>query len=65
MLDHLFTNLWEGLISRTSGPLKFRFLLQPSMAIFLAVRSGLKESWYFMSRSSASALAGPFLRVTT
>jgi hypothetical protein len=29
---------------RLSGPLKFRFILQPGMAIFLAVRSGLKDA---------------------
>lgn len=44
MLENLFARLWENLISRPAGPLKFRFLLQPTMAIFLAVRSGLKDS---------------------
>ena len=43
MLEKLFFDLWEGLISRTEGPLKFRFILQPSVAIFLAVRSGLQD----------------------
>src|SRR5215469_4769903 len=32
------------MISRTTGPLKFRFLLQPLMSTFLAIRSGLKDS---------------------
>lgn len=44
MLGSMFPHLWEGLINRTTGPLKFRFLLQPGMAIFLAVRSGLMDS---------------------
>lgn len=44
MTANLLSDLVQGLISRTTGPLKFRFLLQPSMAIFLAVRSGLKDS---------------------
>ena len=44
MLEDLFTRIWENLISRPAGPLKFRFLLQPAMAIFLAVRCGLKDS---------------------
>jgi drug/metabolite transporter (DMT)-like permease len=39
-----FSNPWAGLLSRTEGPLKFRFFLQPAMAIFLAVRNGLKDS---------------------
>jgi hypothetical protein len=44
MIENLFTRIWENLISRPAGPLKFRFLLQPAMAIFLAVRSGLQDS---------------------
>jgi hypothetical protein len=43
MLGNVFTDLWDGLVSRTEGPLKFRFLLQPGMAIFLAVRCGLRD----------------------
>ena len=39
-----FSNPLVGLISRTAGPLKFRFVLQPLMAIFLAIRDGLKDS---------------------
>jgi hypothetical protein len=44
MLANLFSDLAGGVISRTTGPLKFRFLLQPLMAIFLAIRSGLRDS---------------------
>lgn len=44
MVDNEFARVWEGVINRTTGPLKFRFILQPAMAIFLAVRGGLKDS---------------------
>ena len=44
MLGNAFSDMLQGLVSRTTGPLKFRFLLQPLMSIFLAVRSGLKDS---------------------
>ena len=44
MLEGLITRIWNDLISRPAGPLKFRFLLQPAMAVFLALRSGLKDS---------------------
>lgn len=44
MLGNVFSDIVQGVISRTSGPLKFRFVLQPLMSIFLAVRSGLKDS---------------------
>jgi hypothetical protein len=44
MLGNAFSDVVQGLISRTSGPLKFRFVLQPLMSIFFAIRSGLKDS---------------------
>lgn len=44
MFGHVFSEISKGLLSRTTGPLKFRFVLQPLMAILLAVRSGLKDS---------------------
>ena len=42
-MDSLFSDMWEGLLSRSTGPLKFRFFLQPAVAIFLAVRGGLRD----------------------
>ena len=44
MIDPVFTRVWDQLMSRPAGPLKFRFFLQPAMAIFFAVRNGLKDS---------------------
>jgi len=44
MIDPVFSRVWEQLMSRPAGPLKFRFVLQPAVAIFLAVRNGLKDS---------------------
>ena len=44
MLGNFFPDLAQGVISRTTGPLKFRFFLQPVMSILLAIRSGLKDS---------------------
>jgi hypothetical protein len=43
MNHNLTTDTWH-LGIRLSGPLKFRFILQPGMAIFLAVRGGLKDA---------------------
>jgi hypothetical protein len=40
----ILPNLSEHLIARINGPLKFRLLLQPAMATFLAIRSGLKDA---------------------
>ena len=44
MSGHVFSEMWSGLLCRTTGPLKFRFVLQPVIATLLAVRSGLKDS---------------------
>jgi hypothetical protein len=60
MIDNLFSDMWEGLVDRTSGPLKLRFFLQPSIAIFLAIRAGLNDwrqgkapfFWDFLADSS-------------
>lgn len=43
MLANVFSDLWQGFVSRTSGPLKFRFLMQPAMAIFLGTHGGIRD----------------------
>jgi hypothetical protein len=43
-MDHLFARVVEQLIARVTGPMKFRLILQPAMAIFFAVRGGLKDA---------------------
>lgn len=40
----VFQRMWENLVARPSGPLAFRFLLQPVMATIAAVRDGLKDA---------------------
>lgn len=44
MVEDTFTRVYELLIDRVSGPLKFRLVLQPLVAVFFAVRSGLKDT---------------------
>jgi len=42
---YLFTQgFFDDLLARLSGPGRFRFILQPLMAIFLGFRSGLKDA---------------------
>lgn len=43
-MDNLIARVTENLIARVTGPMKFRLVLQPGMAIFLAVREGLKDA---------------------
>jgi hypothetical protein len=39
-----FQRIWENLLVRPSGPLGFRFILQPAVAAILAVRDGMKDA---------------------
>jgi hypothetical protein len=43
-MDQVFPHFWDEVLSRVTGPMKFRLVLQPSMAIFLAIRDGLKDA---------------------
>jgi tryptophan-rich sensory protein len=36
--------IWFQELARPSGPMKFRFVLQPLMAAFLAIRDGIKDA---------------------
>jgi hypothetical protein len=43
-LDDIFIRGWENFLGRTDGPLNFRFILQPLIASFLAIRAGLRDA---------------------
>lgn len=43
-MDNLVARIMENMAARVTGPMKFRLVLQPSMAIFLAIREGLKDA---------------------
>ncbi len=43
-MDETLIRIWENLLARVDGPMKFRLLLQPAMALFFAVRSGLRDA---------------------
>jgi hypothetical protein len=40
----LWTSVTDGIATRLHGPLKFRLLLQPTMAALIAIRAGLKDA---------------------
>jgi hypothetical protein len=53
-MDDVLVRIWNDMVNRISGPMKFRLYLQPAMAIFLAIRDGLKDAregkpYYFYS----------------
>ena len=43
-MDEILKRIWENLLSRLSGPLNFRLIVQPAMASFLAIRAGLRDA---------------------
>jgi hypothetical protein len=43
-MEHMTARIWEHLIGRITGPMKFRLVMQPAMALFLGIRSGLKDA---------------------
>jgi hypothetical protein len=43
-MDDMWTRIADDLVARVSGPMKFRLVLQPIMAAFFAIRSGLADA---------------------
>jgi hypothetical protein len=43
-MTDLFTRIWDNLVARTEGPMHFRFLIQPAMSLFFAIRAGLRDA---------------------
>ena len=44
MLEEALARGWENLVGRWDGPMSFRLLMQPAVAIFLASRAGLRDA---------------------
>jgi hypothetical protein len=63
----LLQRLWDELVARPSGPMAFRFILQPVMGAIFAVRDGMKDaregrSPYFWTVLHDPTQRGPRLR---
>jgi hypothetical protein len=43
-MDDIWTRLMTDMAERVTGPMKFRLVLQPVMAAFFAIRSGLADA---------------------
>jgi hypothetical protein len=43
-MDDLISRYWHDLVGRTSGPLTFRFIVQPLVAAFFGLRAGLRDA---------------------
>jgi hypothetical protein len=56
MLEDALTRGWSDLVGRWSGPMSFRLLMQPAVAILFAIRAGLRDA-----RSNVSPFLGELL----
>lgn len=43
-MHDFFSQAWDMLMGRTTGPMAPRFILQPTMAVIFAIRAGLKDA---------------------
>jgi hypothetical protein len=43
-MDDMWARIGHNLIDRVTGPMKFRLVLQPAIAAFFAIRSGLADA---------------------
>ena len=39
-----FERIWHDMLERPSGPVAFRFVLQPAMAVFVGIREGMRDA---------------------
>src|SRR5690348_8900830 len=43
-MGELFVRMWREVAARPSGPMAFRFYLQPAMAVLAGIHDGLKDA---------------------
>jgi hypothetical protein len=43
-MEDILTRICENLVERLSGPMHFRFVLQPFMAVIFAIRDGRRDA---------------------
>ncbi len=43
-MEDFLAHVWDAIVSRLHGPLKFRFILQPLLAAIFAVRAGRADA---------------------
>jgi len=43
-MEDILARIYENLAGRVSGPMKFRLILQPLMAIIFAIKDGMKDA---------------------
>jgi hypothetical protein len=61
-MGEILKRVWENLIGRSDGPINFRLIIQPTVAIIIAVRAGVKDAREGRSPFFWSVLSNPHHR---
>jgi hypothetical protein len=43
-MEEILTRIWDNLIGRIDGPMKFRIILQPLVSLYFAYKAGRRDS---------------------
>ena len=43
-MDEIFGHAWSDFVARTTGPMWFRLIIQPAVAVVFGVRAGLRNA---------------------
>jgi hypothetical protein len=44
VIDEILTRVWDQLVGRLSGPMSLRLVIQPAVAVTLAIRAGVRDA---------------------
>src|ERR1700742_3742064 len=61
-MDEWMSRIWHTFLGGLDGPLHFRFILQPAMAIFFAIRDGVADAHAGRTPYFASLVTEPATR---
>ena len=61
-MDEVLGRVWNDFLARTTGPMWFRLILQPAVAIFFGVRAGLRNARRNESQSHPARAMDPAYR---
>jgi hypothetical protein len=64
-IEDFLVRIWENLLGRVSGPMRFRLVLQPLVSVIFAIRSGRRDAregrlpyfWSLFQADTAERLA--------
>ncbi len=43
-MNDIFVRVWQNLVTRLTGPMNLRLIIQPAVATILAIRAGLRDA---------------------